>query len=148
MRITLVITACAIAIIAGTDVYAQTETTREVSPINRRFGQSNVTKWLAFSDLSVIAPGSVELRRWQRHPSDSGNRGRSVSEGGRANASNGRSRKKAVLIGTSIGAGVGAGGGAYAMYATGGDAEPWIVPAFAGLGAAVGAICGFVISLF
>jgi hypothetical protein len=36
----------------------------------------------------------------------------------------------------------------YASEATGGDTDPWGVPAFAGIGAAVGAACGLLISLF
>lgn len=60
----------------------------------------------------------------------------------------GRSRKKATIVGAAIGAIVGVGAGAYASQATGGDTDPWGVPGFAAIGAGVGALSGFVISLF
>jgi len=39
-------------------------------------------------------------------------------------------------------------GGFYVGEATGGDAHPWAIPAFAGIGAGIGAITGFLLALF
>ena len=106
-------------------------------------GQTLETSAVLFS----AAPPRTGPRAWQWRPVEKDGRRWFVVNGERGSASQGRPRKKAVLMGAAIGAGVGAAGGGYAVYATGGDADPWVVPAFAGVGAAVGAVCGFLISL-
>lgn len=148
MRIRGLLTACAVAILAGTDVYGQTDTAAERTSIGRWSAQLALTTWRPSNDVSVNAPASAELRRWQVRAAEARNHERFAPEANRVTASNPKSRKKAMLTGATIGGGVGAGGGAYAVYATGGDAEAWLVPAFAGLGVAVGAACGWLISLF
>lgn len=58
-----------------------------------------------------------------------------------------RSKRRTTLIFAAIGGAIGAAGGVYVSEATGGDTDPWGVPGFAGIGAAVGAITGFVAAL-
>jgi hypothetical protein len=59
-----------------------------------------------------------------------------------------RSKRKTALIGTALGGAVGLAAGVYVSQATAGDADPWAIPGFTGVGAAVGALAGFVVALF
>jgi hypothetical protein len=88
---------------------------------------------------SLVMP--PERARWVRASF------RSPSDTARART-NGRSKRRSMLIGAAIGGAVGAAAGFYVGEATGGDAHPWAVPTFAGIGAGVGALTGFVVALF
>jgi len=134
-------------VLVCTSAYAQTDTTAEPSN-NSRLIVTLVERFSTFGDLSLCSRMNVDPRPWELRRVDA-RRGRwSAIQESRAALAQRRSRKKMVLIGVAIGGAVGVGGGIYASKATGGDTDPWGVPGFAGIGAAVGAACGFLISLF
>lgn len=146
MRIGRVVAVCSFVVFVCTTAYAQTGTATERSNGGRSAGAITKSEGVRiFGHSSLGARVSINLRGSKWRPVEASNDQWSVFDGDPARASKGRSRKKAVLMGAAIGGGVGAGGGAYAVYVTVGDAEP---PAFIGIGAAVGAACGFLISLF
>ncbi len=149
MRIGRAVIGSSFLLMVCTTVSAQTGNVGERPNDNRPFDAITDDARLRIPpDLWAETRVRTDLHGWHWGSGKRNGQRSSVVNGTRAQVSKGRSRKKAVLIGAAIGGGVGAGGGAYAVYATGGDAEPWVVPAFAGIGAALGAVCGFLISLF
>lgn len=104
-----------------------------------RSRNANLTSLKTADVRSLLIP--PDRARWLRASS------RSASDSARAGA-NGRSRLRSTLIGAAIGGAVGAAGGLYVGEATGGDAHPWAIPTFAGIGVGVGALTGFVVALF
>lgn len=140
---------CAFVLLACADGYAQTTTAERPNGSRSVGALTDVQGFGKSDDLSESARVSVTLRAWQWRPVEASSERRVIVGSDHAKGSPGRSRRKAVLIGAAIGGGVGAGGGAYALYANRSDGgEPWLVPGFAGIGAAVGAACGFLFSLF
>jgi len=99
--------------------------------------------------LTALGPADVqtvgvpsERARWLREtslPASAARRAPTKSRG---------SKLRNTLIGAAIGGAVGVAGGFYVGEATGGDAHPWAIPAFAGIGAGIGAITGFLLALF
>lgn len=90
----------------------------------------------------VIADDSAQASRWRRSSSPA------AFNVGPGQPSSRRSKARSSLIGAAIGGAVGVAGGVYVSQATGGDADPWAVPGFAGIGAVIGAITGLVVALF
>ena len=101
----------------------------------------------AVRSANLTATVSNDTARWQARSITQTSRRLAVARGPVPDKTR-RSKVRTTLIGAAIGGSVGAVGGLYYAEATKDGAYPQAIPAFAGIGAGIGAITGFIVALF